>query len=52
VVPIVLLALAGLFVGGAISMHRQGASQVAVAVVGFLAVVAGAAGVAWLLPAL
>jgi hypothetical protein len=47
---IVLLGLAGLLLGGAISMLRQGASKLTVGVLGVLAVVAGVAGVFWLLP--
>ena len=47
---IILLALAGLFLGGAISMYRQGASRVIVAALGLLSLVAGVGGVLWLLP--
>jgi hypothetical protein len=50
VLPILLIALAGLLLGGAISMHRQGAPR---GVVGVLAVLAGLAvvgGVLWLFP--
>lgn len=50
VVPVLLMALAGVLVGGAWSMHRQGASRVGTAVVAVLALVALAAGVLWLLP--
>jgi hypothetical protein len=50
VLPIVLLGVAGILVGGAVSMHRQGASRVAVVVVSLLALVAAAGGVLWLLP--
>lgn len=48
--PIVLLALAGVLVGGAYSMHRQGASRGVVAVLGLLALVAGVGGILWLVP--
>jgi hypothetical protein len=47
---IVLLAVAGLLVGGAYSLYRQGSSRVAVIVLGAFAVLAGAGGVLWLLP--
>jgi len=50
VIPIALLGLAGVLVGGAISLHRQGSSKVTVAVIAVLAAVAAAAGVLWLLP--
>ena len=50
VMPVVLLALAGVLVGGAFSMHRQGASKGVVGVLGVLALAAGAGGVLWLLP--
>lgn len=48
--PIVLFALAGVLVGGAWSMHRQGASRGGIALVGGLAVLAAAGGVLWLVP--
>ena len=47
---LLLFALAGIFVGGVISLRRQGASRFAVALVGVLALLAAAAGVLWLLP--
>jgi hypothetical protein len=50
VVPVLLLALAGIFVGGAVSMHRQGASRVVVMAVALLALLAAAGGVLWLIP--
>jgi hypothetical protein len=48
--PILLLALAGLLVGGAVSLHRQGASRVAVGVLGVLGAAAAAGGILWLVP--
>lgn len=45
---IVLLAIAGLLVGGTWSLYRQGASTPLVAVVGGLALLATLAGVMWL----
>lgn len=48
--PIALFALAGVLVGGAWSMHRQGASRGGVGLVGGLAVLAAAGGVLWLIP--
>jgi hypothetical protein len=44
VLPIALLGLAGVLVGGAWSLRRQGASVVSVVVLGLLAVMAAAAG--------
>jgi hypothetical protein len=45
VLPIVLLGLAGVLVGGAWSLRRQGAPAGSVAVLGLLAVMAAGAGV-------
>ncbi|SCF41707.1 hypothetical protein [Micromonospora mirobrigensis] len=50
VLPTLLLILAGLLVGGAWSLYRQGASRGAVLVTGLLAVLATAGGLLWLLP--
>jgi hypothetical protein len=49
-VPVALMALAGVLVGGAWSVHRQGAGRGPVVVLGALAAVSLAAGVLWLLP--
>ena len=48
VLPILLLGLAGLLVGGVISMARQGASKPAIVIMGLLAAIATVAGVLWL----
>src|SRR5690606_2401258 len=48
--PLLLYALAGVLVGGAVSLYRQGAKRIAVAVPAVLAVLALAAGTAWLWP--
>ena len=48
VLPILLLGLAGLLVGGAISLRRQGARWPVVVVVGLLAALATVAGVLWM----
>jgi hypothetical protein len=45
VLPIALLGLAGMLVGGAWSLRRQGAPVVSVLVLGLLALLAAAAGV-------
>jgi hypothetical protein len=50
VLPVVLMALAGVLVGGAWSMHKQGAGRGVVALLAVLAVVALAGGILWLLP--
>ncbi|GIJ31806.1 hypothetical protein ACN26Z_22880 [Verrucosispora sp. WMMD703] len=50
ILPTLLLILAGVLVGGALSLHRQGAPRGAVVVTALLAVLATAAGVLWLLP--
>jgi hypothetical protein len=48
--PIATLALAGVLLGGAFSLHRQGAGKVAVSILGALAVLAGVGGLLWLIP--
>jgi hypothetical protein len=50
VLPILLLGLGGVLVGGAWSLHRQGAGRGVVAVVALLALLATAGGVLRLLP--
>lgn len=50
VLPSLLLILAGVLVGGAWSLHRQGATRTTVVVTALLAVLAAAGGVLWLLP--
>ncbi len=47
---IALFALAGILVGGVISLVRQGATRFSIGLVAVLAVLAAAGGVAWLLP--
>lgn len=48
--PIALFALAGVLIGGAVSLHRQGASRTALVVMCVLAALAALGGVLWLLP--
>ena len=48
--PVVLFALAGVLIGGAWSMRRQGASRGALGLVSVLALLAAAGGVLWLIP--
>jgi hypothetical protein len=50
VLPVLLLAVAGILVGGVISLVRQGATKFSIGVVAGLAVLALAGGIAWLLP--
>ncbi|MCX4388490.1 hypothetical protein OG777_16330 [Micromonospora peucetia] len=50
VLPSLLLILAGVLVGGAWSLHKQGAPRGAVVVTALLAVLATVAAVLWLLP--
>jgi hypothetical protein len=45
-----MLGVAGLFVGGAISLRRQGAGKTPVLVLGLIGAVAAVAGVLWLVP--
>ena len=47
---IVLFALAGILIGGVISLVKQRASRFSIGLVAVLAVLALAGGVAWLLP--
>ncbi|MCF0095747.1 MULTISPECIES: hypothetical protein [unclassified Micromonospora] len=48
--PTLLLILAGVLVGGAWSLHRQGAPRAAVVITALLALLATAAGVLRLIP--
>jgi hypothetical protein len=48
--PIALMALAGVLLGGAWSMYRQGAPRGSVGLLAALALVALAGAVLWLLP--
>ncbi|GGJ80105.1 hypothetical protein GCM10010123_07480 [Pilimelia anulata] len=48
--PVALMALAGVLVGGAWSLRRQGAPGLSVALCGVLALAALAGGVLWLIP--
>lgn len=48
--PVLLMVVAGLLLGGAISLYRQGASKATVALLGILTALALAGGVLWLLP--
>ena len=47
---IVLFAIAGILVGGVVSLVKQGATRFSIGLVAVLAVLAAAGGVAWLLP--
>ncbi|GAA4717017.1 hypothetical protein [Phytohabitans rumicis] len=49
-IPVVLFALAGVLVGGAWSMHKQGAAKGAIGLVAVLAALAVGGGVLWLIP--
>ncbi|UQU68788.1 hypothetical protein COUCH_29560 [Couchioplanes caeruleus] len=50
IVPVLLLAVAGMLVGGVVSLARQGATKFSIGVVAVLALLALAGGVLWLLP--
>jgi hypothetical protein len=47
---IALFALAGILLGGVISLARQGATKFSIGLVAVLAVMAATGGVLWLLP--
>jgi hypothetical protein len=47
---IVLLAIAGILLGGTFSLAKQGANKFVVLGVGLAAVLAGVGGVLWLVP--
>jgi hypothetical protein len=49
--PILMLGVAGMFLGGAISVRRQGGGSVPVVVLGLLGTLAAVAGVAWMVEA-
>ena len=48
ILPIVLLGVAGLLIGGAISVRRQGSGPVPVIVLGLLGTVSAVAGALWM----
>jgi hypothetical protein len=50
ILPVALMALAGVLVGGAWSSHRQGAARGSVVLLALLAVLAFAGGILWLIP--
>ncbi|WP_306215140.1 hypothetical protein [Actinoplanes sp. RD1] len=50
VLPVLLLGLAGMLVGGVVSLRRQGATKFSIGLVAALAVISAAGGVLWLLP--
>ncbi|MBE1492333.1 hypothetical protein [Plantactinospora soyae] len=50
VLPVLLFALGGVLIGGAWSLHRQGAPRGALLIVGALALLATAGGVLYLVP--
>ncbi len=49
-IAVALFALAGILVGGVVSLVKQGATRFSIGLVAVLAVLAAAGGVAWLLP--
>jgi hypothetical protein len=49
ILPIALFALAGILIGGCWSLYKQGAKRSIMIVVGLLAVLSAAGGVAWLM---
>jgi hypothetical protein len=49
-IPILLFALAGILLGGTWSLYKQGSHKAVVVVVGVMALLAAAGGVAWLIP--
>jgi energy-converting hydrogenase Eha subunit H len=50
VLPILLLGLAGMLVGGVVTLVRQGATKFSIGLVALLAALALAGGIAWLIP--
>jgi hypothetical protein len=50
VVPVLLLGLAGVLVGGVVSLRQQGATKFSIGLVAALALISAAGGVLWLLP--
>jgi hypothetical protein len=50
VIAVALFALAGVLVGGAWSMYKQGAARGAIGLVAVLAALAVGGGVLWLMP--
>jgi hypothetical protein len=50
ILPVLLLGLAGLLVGGVVQLRRNGAGTPTLVVMGVLATLAAAGGVLWLIP--
>jgi hypothetical protein len=50
IVPVLLLALAGMLVGGVVSLVKQRATTFSIALVAVLAVLAAAGGILWMIP--
>jgi|tagenome__1003787_1003787.scaffolds.fasta_scaffold17688673_2 hypothetical protein len=50
IVPILLFVVAGVLVGGVVSLVQQGATRFSIGVVAVLAALAAAGGIAWLVP--
>jgi hypothetical protein len=50
VIPVALFALAGILVGGVISLVRQGATKFSIGLVAVLAALAAAGGILWMNP--
>ncbi|BCJ51029.1 hypothetical protein Asp14428_25040 [Actinoplanes sp. NBRC 14428] len=50
IAPVLLLGLAGILVGGVVSLARQGATRFSIGLVAALALLALAGGVLWLIP--
>jgi hypothetical protein len=50
IVPVLLLAFAGMLVGGVVSLVKQGATKFSIALVAVLAVLAATGGILWMIP--
>lgn len=50
VLPMLLLALAGILVGGVVSLVKQGATRFSIGLVAALALISAAGGILWMLP--
>jgi hypothetical protein len=50
IIPVILFIVAGVLTGGVIQLAKSGATKFSIGLVGVLAALAVAGGVAWLLP--
>jgi hypothetical protein len=48
--PVLMFAVAGILVGGVVSLRQQGATKITIGIVAVLAALAAGAGILWMIP--